>query len=80
MQAIRSSKKAKVRIFEEFRDGRMFLLYLVVDAEVGGREGVEVFEHARGGTRSGDELENLLAFGSLLVQLGVAVDGLVVKP
>ena len=60
--------------FEEFFDGGMFFLYLVFDAEVGGGEGVEVFEHAGGGSGGGDEFEDFLALRGLCVVGSVEVD------
>ena len=65
--------------FEEFLDGGVFFLYFVVDAEVGGCEGVEVLEHACGGAGGGDEFEDFLAFGCFAVEGCIVVYLVVVE-
>ena len=65
-------------LLEELFDGGMLVLDFVVDAEVGGSERIQVFEHAGGGSRGGDEFQQFLAFGGLFVVGGVAVDGFIV--
>ena len=68
-----------VDVLQELFHVGEFFLEVPAHAEVGGGEGIEFFEHARGGSRGGHELEQPLPFAERTVKPFVACYLFVVK-
>ena len=63
---------------DELFNGRVLLLDVVVEAEVGGGKGVEILEHAGGCTGGWYKFEDFLSSRGLLIGRNVVVDGVVI--